>query len=39
VWPGLKKALPECLAAAAEAHPGKRIRLFFQDEVRFGQKG
>jgi transposase len=39
VRPGLKKELPECLAAAAKAHPGKRIRLFFQDEARFGQKG
>jgi hypothetical protein len=35
----LKKDLPACLAAAAKAHPGKRIRLFFQDEARFGQKG
>lgn len=25
--------------AAAEAHPGKRLRVFFQDEARFGQKG
>jgi transposase len=31
--------LPEGLAAATAAHPGKRIRLFFQDEARFGQKG
>jgi hypothetical protein len=39
VRPGLKKELPETLAAAAKAHPGKRISLFFQDEARFGQKG
>ncbi|WP_455181422.1 IS630 family transposase [Azospirillum melinis] len=24
---------------AAEAHPGKGLRVFFQDEARFGQKG
>jgi hypothetical protein len=29
----------EALSAAAQAHPGKRIRLFFQDEARVGQKG
>ena len=39
VRPGLKKVLPEALAAAAQAHPEQRIRLFFQDEARFGQKG
>ena len=27
------------MAATAEAHPGKQILLFFQDEARFGQKG
>lgn len=39
VRPGLKKVLPEALAAAAKAHPDKRIRLFFQDKAQFGQKG
>lgn len=27
------------MSAAAQAHSGKRIRLFFQDEARVGQKG
>ena len=27
------------MTAAAEAHPGKRIALWFQDEARVGQKG
>jgi transposase len=27
------------LKAVADAHPGKRIRLMFQDEARIGQKG
>jgi len=27
------------VTAATAAHPDKRIRLFFQDEARFGQKG
>ena len=27
------------MRAAAEAHPGKRIALWFQDEARVGQKG
>jgi transposase len=27
------------LKTVADAHPGKRIRLFFQDEARIGQKG
>jgi transposase len=31
--------LPAALAAAARAHPGKRITLYFQDEARVGQKG
>ena len=34
-----KKGLSEALTAAAQAKPGKRIRLFFQDEARVGQKG
>jgi hypothetical protein len=38
-WPRKKKVLPAALAAAASAHPGKRITLFFQDEARVGQKG
>ena len=29
----------DALKAAAKAHPSKRIRLFFQDEARVGQKG
>jgi transposase len=38
-WPGLKKDLPAALAQTADANPGKRIALYFQDEARFGQKG
>lgn len=34
-----KKGLREALKAAREAHPNKRLRLFFQDEARVGQKG
>ena len=34
----LKKG-PETLAKIAATHKGKRIRLFFQDEARIGQKG
>ena len=34
-----KKGLRESVTAAAQANPGKRIRLFFQDEARVGQKG
>ena len=34
-----KKGLSEALIAAALTHPDKRIRLFFQDEARVGQKG
>jgi len=31
--------LPEQLALIAAQHPTKRLRLFFQDEARFGQQG
>ena len=34
-----KKGLRDALRAAAEAHPGKRIALWFMDEARVGQKG
>jgi len=34
-----KRGLRNALKTAAEAHPGKQIRLFFQDEARIGQKG
>ena len=34
-----KKQLPGRLARIAQAHPGKRLRIFFQDESRFGQQG
>lgn len=31
--------LPALLEQIAAAHPGKRLRLYFQDEARFGQQG
>ena len=31
--------LPQHLAAIAAEHPGKQLRVFFQDEARFGQQG
>jgi transposase len=31
--------LPQQLAAAAAAHPQRRLRLYFEDESRFGQQG
>jgi hypothetical protein len=34
-----KKDLRDALITAAQDHPDKRIRLFFQDEARVGQKG
>lgn len=34
-----KAALPERLEALSKAHPGKRLRVYFQDESRFGQQG
>jgi transposase len=34
-----KTALPARLAALREAHPGQRLRVYFQDESRFGQQG
>ena len=33
-----QKSLPERLAAVRDAHPGKRIELWWQDEARVGQK-
>jgi len=35
----LLKNAPETLQNIADTHPGKRLRLFFQDEARIGQKG
>lgn len=34
-----KRAWPERLAKIAAEHPGKRLRVYFQDESRFGQQG
>ena len=34
-----KIQLPERLQAVRDAHPGKRLRVYFQDESRFGQQG
>src|SRR5919202_3336738 len=34
-----KKGLRDALKAAAEAHPDKRVVLWFMDEARVGQKG
>jgi transposase len=34
-----KAALPARLQALREAHPGQRLRVYFQDESRFGQQG
>jgi transposase len=34
-----ERQLPERLAAIGAAHPGKQVRVFFQDESRFGQQG
>jgi transposase len=34
-----QRQMPEQLAAITAAHPGKRLRVFFQDEARFGQQG
>jgi transposase len=33
-----QKSLPERLAAVRDAHPGRRIELWWQDEARVGQK-
>jgi transposase len=35
----LLRGLGERLKAVGDTHPGKKIRLFFQDEARAGQKG
>lgn len=34
-----KEQLPQQLEEIAAAHPEKRLRVFFQDEARFGQQG
>lgn len=34
-----KRALPARLLAVRDAHPGKQLRVYFQDESRFGQQG
>lgn len=34
-----KRELPKRLQAIGAAHPGKRLRVYFQDESRFGQQG
>ena len=31
--------LPQQLAAIAAAHPGQQLRVYFEDEARFGQQG
>lgn len=33
------RALPKRIAAVSTAHPGQKIRLYFEDEARFGQQG
>ena len=35
----LRQQWPEKLKAIAAEHPGKRLRVYFQDESRFGQQG
>ena len=35
----LRPNLPARLQALREAHPGKQLRVYFQDESRFGQQG
>ena len=34
-----KQGWPDRLKAIAREHPGKRLRVYFQDESRFGQQG
>jgi hypothetical protein len=34
-----KKGLRDALDAVANAHPNERVSLYFQDEMRVGQKG
>jgi transposase len=34
-----KISWPDRITAIAAAHPGKRLRVYFQDESRFGQQG
>lgn len=34
-----KQQLPQRLEEVARVHPGRRLRIFFQDESRFGQQG
>jgi transposase len=33
------RAWPDCVRTIAQAHPTKRLRIYFQDESRFGQQG
>jgi transposase len=34
-----KEIVPEQIEAIAEAHPGEEVRVYFQDEARFGTQG
>ncbi len=34
-----KEIVPEQIDAIAEAHPGQEVRVYFQDEARFGTQG
>jgi transposase len=34
-----QRELPQRLRSVAAAHPGKRLRIYFEDESRFGQQG
>jgi len=34
-----QEQLPQRLAQIVEAHPDRRVRVYFQDEARFGQQG
>ncbi len=36
---GFQRSWPDRLAAIAAEHPEKRLRIYFQDEARFGQQG
>ncbi len=39
VLAGFQRSWPDRLAAIAAEHPKKRLRIYFQDESRFGQQG
>jgi transposase len=39
VQAAFKEQLPQRLAEIAAAHPGQQLRIYFQDEARFGQQG